>query len=100
MKKLAIALSLTGLMLVNGTLHASDGASTYKLVCASCHDSKASDAPKLNDRREWIDRLAKGTESLYESTVNGKCEGVQQLRTDLSNDDIKIAVDYMVSRVR
>ena len=78
----------------------SDAQTTYKLVCASCHDSTVSSAPKLNDKREWKDRLAQGMGPLYESTVNGKCEVLQQLRSDLSKDDIKVAVDYMVSKVQ
>jgi cytochrome c5 len=78
----------------------SDAQTTYKLVCASCHDSSVSSAPKLNDKHEWKDRLAQGMDSLYESTVNGKCEVLQQLRSDLTKDDIKAAVDYMVTKVQ
>ena len=85
---------------VPNTAMSSDAQTTYKLVCASCHDSTASSAPKLNDKYEWKHRLAQGMDSLYESTVNGKCKVLQQLRTDLSNEDIKVAVDYMVSKVQ
>ena len=83
----------------SGIVIAGDGSSTYKLVCSSCHESTASDAPKLNDKAEWKHRIAQGMDKMYASTVNGKCEvSVKELRRDLSNEDIKTAIDYMVLR--
>jgi cytochrome c5 len=78
-----------------------DGASTYKEVCSSCHESGAADAPKLEDKAEWGHRIAQGADALYKSTINGKCDVyVKHLRTDLSDETIKTAVDYMISRAR
>ena len=85
----------------SGTSMADDGASTYKLVCSSCHESGVHNAPKLEEKVEWIPRIRKGMDALYASTVNGKCElSVKVLRKDLSDEDIKDAVDYMVSQAR
>ena len=98
MKKLTAFVICTYLIITpSGVVMASDGSSTYKLVCSSCHESTASDAPKLDDKAEWKHRIAQGMDKMYASTVNGKCEvSVKELRRDLSNEDIKTAVDYMI----
>jgi len=92
---------ITGASGASGAAVADDGASTYKLVCSSCHESGALNAPKLKDEVEWIHRIRKGMDALYASTVNGKCTiAVKDLRKDLSDEEIKDAVDYMVSQVK
>ena len=84
-----------------GTTMADDGADTYKLVCSSCHESGAANAPKLEDKVEWKHRITQGMEALYASTVNGKCKFfVKDLRKDLSDEIIKATVDYMVYQVK
>ena len=103
MKKLAAIVMCSGLIIVapDNTMADDSGASTYKLVCSSCHESTVSNAPKLNDKAEWKHRIAQGMDKMYASTVNGKCEvWVKALRKDMSNEDIKAAVDYMVARAR
>lgn len=102
MKKLIAIVLCTGQMIAaSGNAVADDGASTYKLVCSSCHESGVHNAPKLEDEVEWIYRVRKGMDALYASTVNGKCElSVKGLRKDLSDEVIKDAVDYMVSQVK
>ena len=85
----------------SGTAVADDGASTYKLVCSSCHESGVHNASKLEDKVGWIPRIRKGMDALYASTVNGKCElSAKVLRKDLSDEVIKDAVDYMVSQAK
>ena len=102
MSKLTAFIICTGLASASsGIAIAGDGSSTYKLVCSSCHESTVSGAPRLNDKTEWKHRIAQGMDKMYASTVNGKCEvSVKELRHDLSNEDIKTAVDYMVSRAQ
>ena len=102
MIKLTAIVMCTGLIItVSGTAMADDGADTYKLVCSSCHESGAINAPKLKDKVEWKHRITQGMDKLYASTLNGKCElFVKELRKDLSDEVIKAAVDYMVSQAK
>jgi len=77
------------------------GADTYKLVCSSCHEVGIEGAPILDDKVAWMHRIDQGTNSLYASTLNGKCKVlVQANRKDLSDQTIKDAVDYIISQVK
>ena len=77
------------------------GADTYKLVCSSCHEVGIEGAPILDDKTAWTHRINQGTNSLYTSTLNGKCKVlVQANRKDLSDQTIKAAVDYIISQVK
>lgn len=88
------------IIVASASAMADDGATTYKLVCSSCHESGAIGAPKLEDKTEWKYRINKGMDALYASTVHGKCQlFVTHLRQDLSDEEIKTAVDYIVSEV-
>ena len=80
---------------------ANSGADTYKLVCSSCHEVGIDGAPRIDDEVEWMHRINQGMDSLYASTVYGKCKVlVQAERKDLSDQTIKAAVDYIVSQVK
>jgi len=83
------------------TTLAGSGADTYKLVCSSCHEVGIDGAPRIDDEVAWMQRLNQDMESLYASTLYGKCKVlVQAERKDISDQTIKEAVDYMVSRVK
>lgn len=102
MKKITAIVICTSLVIAaSGTAFADDGKDTYKLVCSACHESGVKNAPKLEDKVEWIPRLTQSMDTLYASTLNGKCQlFVKDLRKDLSDEVIKSAVDYMVSQVK
>ena len=85
----------------SGSALADSGADTYKLVCSSCHEVGIDGAPKIDDEVAWKQRLNQSMESLYASTLYGKCKVlVQAERKDLSDQAIKEAVDYIVSTVK
>ena len=71
-------------------------------ACAACHDAGVLNAPKLGDKVSWGDRLSKGAEALYASAINGTPNGMPPKggRADLSDDDIKKVVDYMLESVQ
>ena len=76
------------------------GAEVYDMVCHVCHSTGVLNSPKLGDAPAWSARLAKGTEALYASSING----LNQMppkggRPDLSDDEIRLAVDYMLERM-
>ena len=78
------------------------GKEVYDSACTVCHAVGAAGAPKLGDTENWGPRLAKGTDKLYHNAINGYM-GESGLmppkggRPDFSDDDVKAAVDYMVS---
>ena len=76
------------------------GAEVYDMVCHVCHSTGVLNSPKLGDAPAWTERLAKGKEALYASSING----LNQMppkggRPDLSDDEIRLAVDYMLERM-
>ncbi len=81
---------------------AGDGKSTYEGTCAVCHVAGVAGAPKFGDKAAWKDRIAQGKETLYEHALKGFQGEVGMMppkggRMDLSDEDVKAAVDYMVS---
>lgn len=82
-----------------------DGLQVYQAACAVCHGAGIAGAPKLGDKAQWAGRIAKGTDPLYASAVNGVqgSAGVMPPKggnTALSDAEVKGAVDYMVSQSR
>ncbi|MEQ8231462.1 MAG: c-type cytochrome [Gammaproteobacteria bacterium] len=78
------------------------GKEVYDAACFVCHTPGAAGAPKLGDSAAWSDRIAKGTDTLYHNAINGFMGNAGMMppkggRPDFSDDDIKAAVDYMVS---
>ncbi len=75
-----------------------DGQAVYTANCAACHNVMK---PKLGDKAAWASLVAQGTDALVASTVKGK--GAMPPKgghANLSNDDIKAAVEYMVSKAQ
>lgn len=67
-------------------------------VCASCHAAGLMQSPKLGSADDWAPRLEKGIETLYDHAINGfNAMPAKGGRADLSDEDVKAAVDYMVS---
>lgn len=74
------------------------GKAVYHQACFACHDTGVAGAPKLSDKENWKPRLASGKQALFQSALNGK--GVMPPKggnANLSDDDIKAAVDYMAA---
>lgn len=77
-----------------------DGEMLYTQVCSSCHISGAAGAPQLV-ADQWTDRLTKGEEQLHINAINGI--GVMPAkggRTDLTDEQVIAAVDYMLTEVQ
>lgn len=74
-----------------------DGAAVYNAVCMACHASGVANAPKAGDKAAWAPRIATGSAALIKSVVNGK--GAMPPKgggADLSDDEIKAAVEHLV----
>ena len=65
-----------------------------------CHGSGMGGAPKFGDAAAWEARIAKGIDVLYANAINGfRGKGIMPPRggnKNLTDDEVKAAVDYMV----
>lgn len=83
------------------TIVASSGGSVesnFNKSCATCHNAGVAGAPKLGDVAAWEERVAKGMDTLYNSTINGLPPAMpaKGMCFSCSDDDLRELVDYMV----
>lgn len=75
------------------------GEQVYNAACHTCHAAGVAGAPKFGDAASWAPRVAKGKDTLYKSAQTGfKAMPPKGLCMDCSNDELKAAVDYMLSK--
>ena len=73
--------------------------SVYQAVCHTCHETGVLEAPRIDDPAEWKKRLANGLDSLYQIAIQGRGNMPPKGgRTDLSDEDFKKVVDYMLKK--
>ena len=74
------------------------GDQVYTLACAACHGLGVPNAPKLGSADDWAPRIAKGTDVLYASALNGFNQmPAKGGNTSLSDEEVQAAVDHMVA---
>jgi len=70
-------------------------------VCLMCHGTGMMSSPKLGKASDWAPRMEKGVDTLYANAINGlNMMPARGGRPDLSDDDVKAAVDHMLSQVK
>jgi cytochrome c5 len=79
------------------------GKEIYAGACFVCHDTGSAGAPKIGDAAAWSARIVQGTDTLYAHAVKGFMGEAGLMppkggRMDYSDDDVKAAVDYMLSK--
>lgn len=74
------------------------GEDIYKTSCAGCHATDAIGAPMFGNPASWVDRIAKGEETLFNHAING-FNAMPPMGTcaSCSKDEIKETVKYMVA---
>ncbi|HEX7237019.1 MAG TPA: c-type cytochrome [Gammaproteobacteria bacterium] len=82
------------------------GPQVYNAACIVCHQPGATTgAPTIGDAAAWGPRIAQGKETLYMHALQG-FQGTKGFmppkggRVDLSDDEIKAAVDYLTEQVK
>lgn len=98
--RILISASLATLIASTGAF-AADGEAVYNQACMACHAQGVAGAPKQGDAEAWADRIDKGMDTLYENSINGFQgeAGVMPPKggfANLSDEEVKAAVDYMV----
>lgn len=80
------------------------GPQVYNAACIVCHQPPGTGgAPPVGDLAAWAPRIAQGTDTLYMHAIEG-FQGEAGFmppkggRVDLSDDEIKAAVDYLVEQ--
>ncbi|MDH3637273.1 MAG: c-type cytochrome, partial [Gammaproteobacteria bacterium] len=78
------------------------GEAVYTANCSACHAAGVAGAPKLGDAGAWSARIAQGNDVLYEHAVKGYqgSAGLMPAKggnANLSDDEVKAAVDHMVA---
>jgi cytochrome c5 len=76
------------------------GPQVYNTACIACHGTGVGGAPVVGDAAQWTDRVAQGADVLKQHAIEG-FTGVGFMpakggRLDLSDEEVAMAVDYMV----
>lgn len=98
MKNVISAVIVTVALGVSGAAVA-DGQKTYQSSCQACHATGAAGAPKVGDKEAWAPRIATGIDAMLATSIAGK--GAMPPRgacASCSDDDLKAAIEYMVSQ--
>lgn len=85
--------------------HAAEGEAPYKQVCVMCHGAGVAGAPKVGDKAAWEPRVAQGKDTLYKHAIEGFSGQAGMMpakggNPSLSDDQVKAAVDFLVSKVQ
>lgn len=78
------------------------GPQVYNSACLVCHGAGVGGAPIMGDADAWSARIAQGNDILYMHALEGYTGDsgfmpAKGARMDLSDDEVRSAVDYMVS---
>ena len=72
----------------------------YQGACMACHAAGVANAPKFGDAAAWADRAAKGLDALVSSAVGGIGAMPPRGGSQLSDDEIRSVVEYILDNSR
>lgn len=77
------------------------GPQVYNTACIACHSTGVGGAPVVGDAAQWTDRIAQGMDLLKQHAIEGFTGSAGFMpakggRIDLSDEEVAVAVDYMV----
>ena len=64
-------------------------------LCAACHVSGVGNAPKYGDKEAWAARMANGIDAVAASAIAGKGAMPARGGSQLTDEEIKIAIQYL-----
>jgi cytochrome c5 len=78
-----------------------EGKAVYDETCHVCHATGLAGSPKFGDKAAWGPRIATGTDKLYNAALHGlNAMPPKGGNADLTDAQVKAAVDYMVSAAK
>ena len=81
------------------SLKPKSGEEVFNGACVACHGAGIAGAPKMGDKALWAPRIAQGVNVLYDHALKGfKTMPAKGGQVALSDDEVKAAVDYQVSK--
>nr|VFJ50687.1 MAG: Cytochrome c5 [Candidatus Kentron sp. DK]VFJ52207.1 MAG: Cytochrome c5 [Candidatus Kentron sp. DK] len=96
---IAIATGAVFLTVAVACTRTTAGQLLYDQQCSACHARGVAGAPIPGNKDAWARRIAKGIEALYASALNGlNTMPPRGGKVGATDEEIKAAVDYMVSR--
>lgn len=102
MKKAVFAAAIGAMVMASGQALAATGEEVYNKACFACHKAGVAGAPRIGDKDAWAPRIAQGMDVLKKHAIEGFKGNTGVMlpkggRADLSDDDVKAAVEYMVN---
>lgn len=100
----ALALATAGCSKKEEAAPAADlsiGGKIYRANCAACHDAGVAGAPKTGDKAAWSEHIAHGLDHMTHNAIHGI--GTMPPKggnPNLSDEEIRAAVEYMVEQSR
>lgn len=85
----------------NNTAEVSPGEELVKKNCKVCHAQGINGAPIIGNAKMWEPRITKGVDELANNATNGF--GLMPAKggnTALTDEEIRLAVEFMVSKVK
>ncbi len=81
------------------------GPQVYNTACLACHGGGIGGAPMTGDKAAWAPRIAQGKDTLHKHALEGFTGSVGFMppkggRTDLSDEEITAAVDYLIDQAK
>ncbi|MBA1433026.1 MAG: c-type cytochrome [Epsilonproteobacteria bacterium] len=74
-----------------------DAVKSYETNCAMCHSADGMGAPVVGDKAAWAAVLTKGKNKVYSNGIHGINGMPPKGGADLSDNDFKSVVDYMIN---
>jgi cytochrome c5 len=94
MKRTLVLAGMVAALTIAGQAAAADGKAVYDKSCKGCHSAMK---PKVGDKAAWEPLIKQGADALSASVMKGK--GMMPAKgTAGSEDDVKAAVEYMISQ--
>lgn len=98
---LSVFLAACGSESENASSSPSEGEKLVKANCLVCHSPGINGAPIIGNKKMWSKRLPKGKDVLVQHAIEGfGLMPAKGGRTELSDEQIALAVEYMMSQVQ
>jgi len=92
---------MTSALLALPVAAAMDGKVIYAQTCAQCHAHGVAGAPKIGDKKAWMQRISEARDGMLTALLKGR--GAMPAKggnASLSDAEAKAAMDYMLSQIK